>query len=229
MNLYQQQLSAELSALQIRYSEEARLAGDNKQKLTEIAEKQREEEKAIKLKQFRANQVAAVADVVFNTAPLIANYLSGVLTAPLAAVAIAAQAAQIGFILAQPVPEYRLGTRGKKHPGGPAIVGEEGVERVITDSGKVYYTPPTATLIDLPRGAEVVPNKQLKNELFYASLINRSGTRGPDPVVSGISELGSILKGLPVHQIMMDERGFEKYIRTPRRSTRILNNRFPGA
>lgn len=228
MNLYQQQLSAELSAVQTRYAEETRLAGDNKQKLTEIAEKQREEEKAIKLKQFRANQVAAVADVVFRTAPLIANYLSGVLTAPLATVAIAAQAAQIGFILAQPVPEYRKGTRGKAHPGGPAIVGEEGVERVITESGKVYYTPPTATLIDLPKGAQVVPNKQLKNELFYASLLNRSGNRGTDPVAAGLSELGSIMKGLPIHQVTMDERGFEKYIRTPRRSTRILNNRFPG-
>jgi hypothetical protein len=51
---------------------------------------------------------------------------------------------------------------------------------------------------------------------------------GLEPMISGISELGGILKSLPIHQINMDERGFEKYIRTPRRSTKILNSRFPG-
>jgi hypothetical protein len=45
-------------------------------------------------------------------------------------------------------------------------------------------------------------------------------------VVGKLDELGSILKGLPITQLNMDERGFEKFIRTPRRSTKILNNRF---
>lgn len=229
MNLYQQSLAADLTASQNKYAEELRLADGNKQKVTEIQAKQREEERAIRKKQFEAQRLQAVANVIFNTAPIIAQYLAGVLTGPLAAIGIAAQAAQIAFIYAQPVPEFRRGTQGKAHKGGPAIVGEEGVERVITESGKVYYTPPTATLVDLPRGAQVIPNHELKREMFYASNMNRTSS-GPtiDPVATGISELGGILKSLPIHQINMDERGFEKYIRTPRRSTKILNNRFPN-
>jgi tape measure domain-containing protein len=226
-NLYQQNLSAELESSQKRYDEEVRLADGNKQRLIEIEAKKNEREREIRKKQFEAQRLQAVANVVFNTAPLIAQYLAGVLTAPLAAIAIAAQAAQIGFIMAQPVPEYRKGTRGKPHKGGAAIVGEEGVERVITESGKVYYTPPTATLVDLPKGAQVIPNHELKRELFYASAMNRNySAPSVDPVASGINELGGILKSLPIHQINMDERGFEKYIRTPRRTTKLLNNRF---
>jgi hypothetical protein len=45
-------------------------------------------------------------------------------------------------------------------------------------------------------------------------------------VVGKLDELGSILKSLPITQLSMDERGFEKFIRTPRRTTKILNNRF---
>lgn len=228
MNLYQQNLAADLEASKARYSEEERLAGDNKQKLTEIREKQRNEEKEIKRKQFQAQKVQAIADVVFQTAPIIAKYGAQIFTIPLALAAVAAQAAQIGFILAQPVPEFAQGTRGRRHKGGPAMVGELGVEKVVTESGKVYYTPPTATLVDLPRGAQVIPNHELRKELFYASNMSRASGASVDPVVTGISEIGGILKSLPIHQINMDERGFEKYIRTPKRATKILNSRFPG-
>jgi len=229
MNLYQQNLAVELESVGKRYDEELRLAGDNKQKVTQIEAKRREEEKQIKMKQFEAQRVQAIADVVFRTAPIIAQYAAGVLTAPLAIAAVAAQAAQIAFILAQPVPEFAEGTKGTPHKGGLAMVGEKGVEKIVTESGKVYYTPPTATLVDLPKGAQVIPNHQLKKELFYASSMSKASTgNGLEPMISGISELGGILKSLPIHQINMDERGFEKYIRTPRRSTKILNSRFPG-
>jgi tape measure domain-containing protein len=228
MQLYQQNLNADLEASQARYSEEERLAGDNKQKLNEIREKQRNEEREIKRKQFEAQKVMAIADVVFQTAPIIAKYGAQIFTIPLALAAVAAQAAQIGFILAQPVPEFAEGTKGRKFRGGRAMVGERGVEKVVTESGKVYYTPPTATLVDLPRGAQVIPNHELRKELFYASNMSRASGASVDPLATGISEIGGILKSLPIHQINMDERGFEKYIRTPKRATKILNNRFPG-
>ena len=40
----------------------------------------------------------AIAQVIFNSAPLIAQYLAGVLTGPLAAIALAAQATQIVIV-----------------------------------------------------------------------------------------------------------------------------------
>lgn len=225
---YQQQLDNDLTANQKKYDEEIRLAEGNKQRITQIEAKRAEAEKEIRRKQFEAQRMQAIAQVIFNTAPLIAQYLAGVLTGPLAAIALAAQATQIGFIMAQPVPEFAEGTKGRKFKGGPAIVGERGVEKVITESGKVYYTPERASLVELPKGSQVIPNHALtKQELFVASqFAGRTTTSTASPVVGEIRELGSILKGLPITQLNMDERGFEKYIRTPRRSTKILNNRF---
>ncbi len=228
--LYKSGLDQELAGASARISEEARLAGDNKQKLTEIEEKRAAKEKEIRIAKFKADQAAAVAQVIFRTAPIIAEYIAGVITAPLAAIGVAQAALQIGFIMAQPVPEYAEGTKGKKHKGGKAIVGERGTERVVTESGKVYYTPPTATLLDLPAGSQVIPNNMLgKEELFMASSFANRGAKNGGSTISGqISELGTILKGLPIHQIQMDEQGFQKFIRTEKRTTKILNNRFPS-
>jgi tape measure domain-containing protein len=229
-DLYKSNLDQELAASNARFDEETRLAGDNKQKLTEIEEKRAAKEKEIRIAKFKADQAAAVAQVLFKTAPYIAEYFASGFLAPLAAFALAEQAVQIAFILAQPVPEYAEGTKGKKHKGGKAIVGERGTERVVTESGKVYYTPPTATLLDLPAGSQVIPNNMLgKEELFMASSFANRGAKNGGSLISGqLTEIGSILKGLPIHQIQMDEQGFQKFIRTEKRTTKILNNRFPS-
>jgi len=230
MSLQSAELDNQLTRIQENADAEIAMAEGNKQRIQVIEQRRKEEEKRIRTQQFEAQRAAAIADVVFKTAPLIAQYLAGVFTGPLAAIALAAQATQIGFILAQPVPEFRKGTQGKPHKGGPAIVGEEGVEKVVTESGRVYYTPPTATLIDLPKGSQVIPNNMLdKQEVYWAS--NQSSTKRTQQtnvIESKLTEIGGILKGLPIHQINMDERGFEKFVRTERRTTKILNNRFPS-
>jgi tape measure domain-containing protein len=223
-DIYQANLSNELTLLQRRYDEEIRLADGNRQKETELQEKFREEEKAIKLKQFRAQQLASIAQIAFAAAPEIVKYAA---IPPLATLIAGIAAAQVAFVLAQPVPEFAEGTKGKPFKGGKAIVGERGVEKVVTESGKVYFTPPTATLVDLPKGAQVIPNHALnKQELFLANHYASRTSSTASPMIGKLDELGSILKGLPIHQISMDERGFEKFIRTPRRTTKILNNRF---
>jgi hypothetical protein len=225
-SIYQAGLSKEMAAVDKRYNLEIALADGNEQKIAEIEQKRAEKEREIKLKQFKAEQAAAVARVIFETASMIAKWSTNPVTAPLAALSIFAQAAQIGAILAQPVPEFAEGTKGKPFKGGNAIVGERGVEKVVTESGKVYFTPPTATLVDLPKGSQVIPNHALsKQELFLASHYSKGGSSA-SPVVGKLDELGSILRGLPITQVSMDEKGFEKFIRTPRRTTKILNNRF---
>jgi tape measure domain-containing protein len=224
-DLYQRNLSNELTLLQNRYDEEIRLADGNQQKLTQLNEKKRQEEKDIKTKQFRAEQLQAVANVLFSAAPEIIKY--AVSAPPLAALIAAIAATQTGLIMAQPVPEFAEGTKGKPFKGGKAIVGERGVEKVVTESGKVYFTPPTATLMDLPKGSQVIPNHALsRQELFLANHYANRSSGGGSPVVGKLDELGSILKSLPITQVSMDEKGFEKFIRTPRRTTKILNNRF---
>ncbi|MFN5250405.1 MAG: hypothetical protein ACK5DE_05110, partial [Bacteroidota bacterium] len=230
-DLYLANLDREKQALQQKYDADVRLADGNKQKLAQLAQEKARAEYEIELKQFKARQIMAVAEVIFKTAPEIARWISTGVLAPVAAIGLAAQAFAIGAILAQPapVPPYKDGTKGRPHPGGPALVGEAGTEKVITTDGKVYYTPPMATLIDLPKGAQVIPNHALsRKELFMANALNDGRPVNPESGIGPkLDRIGGILESLPVHQISMNEKGFEKYIRTPRRTTKILNNQFP--
>ena len=228
-NLQQQNAQKELESLNKKYDAELRLAGDNDQKVLELNEKKAQKEKEIRTKEFQAQKLAAVAQVIFNVAPIIAKQISGVITAPLAIASYAAAAAQIGFILAQPTPEFKEGTKGKPFKGGKAIVGEIGKEWVVTTSGQVYETPGVATLVDLPKGSQVIPhNEVIRAERYMGSKLMREG-RGDGATGHIVNELISIkdtLSKLPITSLTMDERGFTKKIQTKSRETRILNNRF---
>ena len=224
-DLYQARLSNELTLLNKKYQTEIQLADGNQQKIDELTQQKNEKEKELKLRQFRADQAAASARVMFQLAQEVMKY--AVSNPPAAALAGFIAAAQLGLIASQPVPEFAEGTKGKPFKGGKAMVGERGVEKVVTESGKVYFTPATATLVDLPKGSQVIPNHALsKQEIYWGSMQSGKQASNGSPVVGEIRELGSILKGLPITQLNMDERGFEKFIRTPRRTTKILNNRF---
>jgi tape measure domain-containing protein len=226
-NLYTARIDNEITALNRRAEEEIRLADGNQQKIDEINQRKAQKERELKTKAWKAEQAAAIARVIFETASIVAKWASNPVTLPLAALTLANQAVQIGFIAAQPVPEFAEGTKGKPFEGGKAIVGERGVEKVVTESGKVYFTPATATLVDLPKGSQVIPNHALsRQELFLAGHYANKSSSGSSPVVGKLDELSGILKSLPITQLNMDERGFEKFIRTPRRTTKILNNRF---
>ena len=131
--------------------------------------------------------------------------------------------------MAQPPPEFAEGTKGKKYKGR-AIVGEQGTEKVVTQSGRVYYTPPVATLAQFDEPVEIIPNHQLGlNDRKQLSLIYGNRSTSSDSGGKIIEKLSNIeigLKNMPVAAISLDERGFMKKVRTPNRSTTILNNRF---
>jgi hypothetical protein len=228
-NLQSQYAANDFARKQKQFDEEVRLADGNVQKLTEIEERRRAAEKEYREKEFRANQAQAIANVIFNTAPIIAQYLAKVVTAPLAIIAAAAATAQIGFILAQPVPEFAEGTKGKAFKG-KAIVGEKGTELVTTLSGKQYYTPPTATLAQFDEPVHITPNHLLGlNDKYLSSqYFNNSGKKDSSgmQIVTKLEAIENGLKNMPVAAISLDEKGFMKKVRTPNRSTTILNNRF---
>jgi tape measure domain-containing protein len=228
-DLQSQYAANDFARKQKQFDEEIRLADGNVQKITEINEKRAAAEKEYREKEFRANQAQAVANVIFNTAPIIALYLAKVVTAPLAKIAAAAATIQIGFILAQPVPEFAEGTKGKAFKG-KAIVGEKGTELVTTLSGKQYYTPPTATLAQFDEPVHITPNHLLGlNDKYLSSqYFNNSGKKDTSgmQIVTELSEIKRELRSMPVAAISLDEKGFMKKVRTPNRSTTILNNRF---
>jgi tryptophan synthase beta subunit len=61
---------------------------------------------------------------------------------------------------------------------------------------------------------------------IFSGFVDEAGTRlvGVEP--AGGAAIGRGTPGEPITQLNMDEKGFEKYIRTERRTTKILNNRF---
>lgn len=68
------------------------------------------------------------------------------------------------LIPALSIPEYAKGTKG--HPGGPAILGDGGQrELFITPSGKMGLSPATDTLLNLPKGTQVLSGENTKRAL----------------------------------------------------------------
>lgn len=100
----------------------------------------------------------AVAQAAINTALAITAALTSPFTSAAMIPLIAATgAAQIATILATPLPEYAKGTQD--HPGGLAMVGDEGrAEMVVFPDGSVWRTPATDTLVNLPEHTKVLPD-----------------------------------------------------------------------
>lgn len=67
-------------------------------------------------------------------------------------------AIQAATALAQPIKAYKEGTQGKAHPGGLAIVGDGDKPEVVMFGGRAWITPDSPTLVDLPKGAQVLPD-----------------------------------------------------------------------
>jgi tape measure domain-containing protein len=225
-NLQSQYAARDMARKQKQFDEEIRLADGNVQKITEIEERRRIAEREYRQKEFRANQQQAIANIIFAAAPeIIKNIKNPVLLGLITAGVIL----QTGLVLAQPVPEFAEGTKGKPFKGR-AIVGEKGTEKVITQSGKVYYTPGVATLAQFDEPVQIIPNNQLGiNDKRQLSLIYGNTSRTNDSggrIIEKLSNIESGLKNMPVAAISLDERGFMKKVRTPNRSTTILNNRF---
>lgn len=123
------------------------------QKEEEIAKKKA----ALQTKQAKLEKATNIITTIMNTAVGIMKAFAqgGIYATPIAAMIGAMGAIQLATIIAQPIPKYAKGT--KSHKGGLALVGDGGVsETVITDKG-MYLTPDTPTLVDLPKGAQVIP------------------------------------------------------------------------
>jgi hypothetical protein len=83
--------------------------------------------------------------------------------------------------------------------------------------------------VDLPKGSQVIPNKDVvKAERFMGSkMMNQSrGDSGNGQLVERLISIENTLSKLPITSLTMDERGFTKKIQTKSRETTILNNRF---
>lgn len=77
-------------------------------------------------------------------------------------------ALQVATVLAQPIPKYFKGT--DNHPGGWAEVAEVRPE-VIKEPGKDPYIIHDRSIVDLPKGTQVIPSVEEYQKLFAGSQI----------------------------------------------------------
>ena len=135
----------------------------------ELTEKKKEElakkEAELKNKQAKYDKASAIAQALINTALAITSAATVVPFIPLGSIAMgiasAMGALQVATIMATPLPKYAQGT--KYHKGGLAVVGDGGKQEVVMTAKGAYLTPDTPTVVNLPRGAKVIPDAGLLN------------------------------------------------------------------
>lgn len=119
---------------------------------------------AEKLKEARADRDAAALKILGET--LFQAAKAGWIT-PLAIIIEAIGAVEIAALYAKPLPRYGGGTKDAK--GGLSIVSERGRELLITPDGSISLTPDRASIMNIPKGSEVIPANEVDKVL--ASLI----------------------------------------------------------
>lgn len=116
-------------------------------------------EREIAQRQAKLERQQALMNVAISTAVSIAKTAASLgfpAAIPFIALATATGAAQIAAINATPIPQYAEGT--DDHPGGLAIVGDAGKSEMVIANGKIFKTPATDTLVELPKHSIVYPD-----------------------------------------------------------------------
>lgn len=202
---------AEVGAISEEEAEARKRAAEDKtaKKNEEIARKKA----ALQTKQAKLEKATNIVTAIMNTAVAIMKAWSqgGIFAAPMAAMIAAMGAIQLATIVAQPIPKYAKGTKG--HKGGLAWVGDGGVsETVVTNKG-MFLTPDTPTLVDLPRGAKVIPYaidmdlmKSKANDLNGLMAYRHENELPPISIENDYSGLQKDIKALEASQ----RRGFKE-------------------
>lgn len=167
------------------------------------AEKNEELEKKkaeIKHKQAVWDKAASISEAIIATSLGVAEALKLMwpMNLIIAALVGAMGAVEIATIAATPIPAYAKGTKGKDgHPGGLALVGDAGKKEAVFYNEKMWITPDTPTLVDMPKGAIVYPDADRLQEPAFMTVVNSKDSDGKPIVIVS-------------HDSKKMERGLEK-------------------
>lgn len=149
------------------------------------AEKQEELEKKkqeLQYKQAVWNKVTSIAQAGIATALAITEALPNIV---LAALVGAMGAMEIATIIATPIATYAKGTKDKEgHPGGLAVVGDAGKREAVVFDNKMWITPDTPTIVDMPKGAIVYPDAEKIPEPVFMTITPTDSKDSPIVIVS---------------------------------------------
>jgi hypothetical protein len=136
-------------------------------------------------RQAKFEKAANIAAIIMETSLAVIRALGDKATPSITAriagavVVGAIGAAKLAAAIATPIPKYKHGT--KDHPGGLAEVGHGKREVAETPDGKMYITPDTPTLVDLPKHTIVHPDAdKLLDKLIAKQLYQQSNVSFTD-------------------------------------------------
>ena len=236
-DLYRLQESANLALL---------FAGDNAAAQEEIREQQRRKEAEIRKKQAKQDRDQALFNIFINTARAVTAALTSTPpNIPLSIIVGGIGLAQAAAVASRDIPQFKDGVRD--FGGGLAVVGDGGVNEVITTKeGKAYKTPNKDTLVNLPKGANVYKNenefnKELQSMLNingimpfrdsigsnnFKPIINVENGISKDDFNAGIKNLSKTINNKVSTILNIDKNGVSIYQKQQHAKTEILNNRF---
>lgn len=168
----QNALDTQLNNLKANYDLQIKLAGDDskmKEKLAvEFAAREKEiqdEKKRLQRKQAIFEKTLAISQATINTYLAATEHLA---VPFLFAATLALGALQIATIASTPIPEAEFGI--KDHKGGLLRVSEAGPELAIYPGGKLALTPSKESIINAPKGTEIIPHDKTMRMLALAAL-----------------------------------------------------------
>lgn len=202
-------------------TEEAELRKREAQAKTEEKNKELAEQKRkLQYKQAVLDKMNSISQIGISTALGIMRALA--MFPPnvgLATFIGAMGAVQTATALAQPI-QYAEGTKGTPHKGGYAVVGDGNKTEVVTLGGKMWLTPDTPTLVDLPRGAQVYPSVDDYARKMDFQPITHVSDSTPNVVVNNdykalereMQRNGRLLKGINKQMRLSDRnRKYDQY------------------
>lgn len=154
---------------------------------------------ALRTKQAKFEKATSIAEAAIQIAGGILQTIKQLgfpAAIPMIAALGAMGAIQLATIISTPIPKYAKGT--DSHKGGLAVVGDGGVsETVITDKG-AYITPSVPTLVDIPKGAKVLPyvvdmGKMMANASDFDGLMAYRSENNLPPI-SIVNDFGELEK-----------------------------------
>lgn len=194
---------------------------------TEAKSEELEKKKAaLQRKQAIWNKANQLAQAGIATALAITEALPDLV---LAALVGAMGAVQIATIAATPIPKYAKGT--DYHPGGLAVVGDGGEHELVQTSRGAWLTPDVPTLVELPRGATVVPDidvdKILMRRMFLdvdklqaeareqgIVVLDRGNDYDYSRLEGKIDKLAKVMeRGFKANEKQMKDAAYREYIR----------------
>lgn len=177
--------AAESEKIAEKLASDLELVGTNEDAKAELRNKAEVEQAKLRKEQAAADRKRAIFEKATAALSIGVNTAKGIgmalgtypppVSFVLAALVGVLGAIQLGVVLSKPIPTYAKGT--KNHPGGIAIVGEEGSE-LITSGGKEFLSPSTATAMELDPHATVLPHEETMSELARRAVGRVDSTRG---------------------------------------------------